>query len=73
MRPITFGISPRFCTGVDVKSSDYPISVYMLPDKPAVKSGNRTSHVYQKYATLEEDKYEYWGYYLLEKSKVTIG
>lgn len=72
MKPITFGISPRFCMGVEVKSSDYPISVYMLPDKPVVKSGNLTSHVYQKYATLEEDKYEYWGYYLLEKSYVTI-
>jgi hypothetical protein len=32
MRPITFGISPRFCTGVDVKSSDYPISVYNEDD-----------------------------------------
>jgi hypothetical protein len=28
MRPITFGISPRFCTGVDVKSSDYPIVTF---------------------------------------------
>jgi hypothetical protein len=36
MRQIRSGLSPRFCTGVKVTSSSYPLSVYMLSDKPVI-------------------------------------
>ena len=72
MRQIRSGLSPRFCTGVKVTSSSYPLSVYMLPEKPVIQSKNLTSHSYHKYAALEANTYEYWGFYLLKGSYVTI-
>ena len=72
MRQIRSGLSPRFCTGVKVTSSSYPLSVYMLSDKPVIQSKNLTSRSYHEYAALEANTYEYWGFYLLKGSYVTI-
>lgn len=72
MRHISNGISPRFCTGVNVRSQNYPVSVYMLPNKPVVNTRNKTTFTYNKYSRLGNQMYEYWGFYLLENSFVTI-
>jgi hypothetical protein len=61
-KQIRSGLSPRFCTGVKVASSSYPLSVYMLPDQPVIQSKNLTSHSYHKYVALEANTYEYWGF-----------
>lgn len=72
MIQIKSGISSRFCSGVKITSINYPVDVYMLPGEPVVKGANLTSHKYSKYAALPSYSYEYWGFYLLEKSSVTI-
>lgn len=70
MIPITNGIHSSFCHGVDIDTT-IPVSVFLLLSTPAV-SATKVKYVTTQTALIAEDRYEYWGFYLLSGSKIEL-
>lgn len=64
------GIDPNFCDSVDVRSI-IPVSTYLLSDTPTI-APNRIKYTFNKTAYINDDQYEYWGFYLIAGSEITI-
>ena len=68
---IVGGLSTVFCDGVTITSDD-GITSFLLDAPPAISS-NTTQYVSSPQTTMiKPDKYEYWGFYLLAGSSITI-
>lgn len=70
MMAMTRGINTVFCDGVEVSSSS-PVTTYFLPSSPVVTSSH-VNYSISKTTQVNQDSFEYWGYYLLSGSNVDI-
>ena len=71
MREVTSGVSTTFCTDVTIKSIDAQFDAYILHGKPKIRQ-DRNSYQYNKTMSIPNEKYKYWGYYLLKGTKLEI-
>ena len=65
------GLSSVFCYAVTIRSDDN-ITAYLLDKQPAINSTTRRYLSSPKHTSIAHDKYEYWGYYLLAGSSITV-
>lgn len=70
MRQVRDKISPSFCTGIEL-SSPSTFSAYRLAGNPTIGSRRQTFN-FTKDTEIDEDTYEFWGFYLLANSNVNI-
>ncbi|KAL4222849.1 Peptidyl-prolyl isomerase cwc27 [Mactra antiquata] len=70
MREVT-GISPLFCYEIDLISS-VPMPTYLFYKEPVINKLAFSDYTYSTNTQIIRDNYEYWGYYLLDGSKVTV-
>ncbi|XP_060084055.1 uncharacterized protein LOC132563314 [Ylistrum balloti] len=64
------GIDPVLCEGVSVRTT-LPVNTYLLPSAPNIAS-ERVTYSFNKTTFVDEDKYEYWGFYLIAGSDIEI-
>ncbi|KAK3097598.1 hypothetical protein FSP39_011281 [Pinctada imbricata] len=65
------GLSTVFCSDVKITSTDSQFDAYILKDIPRIGTGLK-NYITKKSTYVPEDKYEYWGFYLLAGSTVEI-
>ncbi|XP_064615615.1 uncharacterized protein LOC135479648 [Liolophura sinensis] len=71
MRMLTQGFSTFMCNSVKLTSS-HPMSVYLMPEVPQIDTSIRETYNMSSSMYLSGESYEYWGFYLLQGSKVTV-
>lgn len=71
MRILSEGYSTFMCNSVKLTSS-YRMNVYLMPDVPQIDTSIRETYNMSSSMYLSGESYEYWGFYLLQGSKVTV-
>ncbi|XP_033760505.1 uncharacterized protein LOC117342453 [Pecten maximus] len=64
------GIDPTFCGSVSVRTT-LPVNTYLLPKAPQIAS-DRVNYSFNKTTSISDDRYEYWGFYLIAGSDITV-